>query len=273
MEPVGPLGRRRPKEPGEPQPTERAELPAHLRPMAFAGPLGHPRETRGALQRAGRSATEPAGHRVGPPLIGPAGHPGARSAPGPAEPVRVPAASATMHPAVRRRAQPGRAPAPGEGRGRERDPTRAGSGGQPPVPDGGPGTGTGTGTRLRRVRRADGAPTGPPTAPEPAGPAPQDPTRTGPAPQGPTRTGPARRDPTRTGPAPRDPVRITHRGGVPGFRPGAAARRTGPGKTGPGKTGPGRARPGRAGPVSRTRSSLRSSNPGRAPSCTACRTT
>jgi hypothetical protein len=235
-------GRRRPTEPGGPLPTEHAGLPARLRPMAFAGPLGHPRGKEHARQRDDRSAT------------------------GPAEPARVPAASVAMRPAVRRRARQGRALASSDGQGRGRAPARAAvSGGLPPVPDAGPGTGTGT--RLRRVRRADGAPTGPLNAPEPANPAPRGPTRTDPAPPGPLQTGPGPRGRERTGPAPRGQVRITRRGAAPGFRrPTAAARRTGPGKTGPGRAPHARARRGRAGRASRTPSSLPSSIPRRAPS-------
>ncbi len=272
MEAVGPLGRRRPKETEGPLPTERAVLPARLRPTAFAGPLGHPRGTERVRQRAGRSATEPAGHQVGPRQMGPAGHPDVRSVLGLAEPARTPAASAAMRLAGWRRARAGRAPASIEGQGRGRDPARAESGDQPPVPSAG--LGTGTGTTLRRVRRADGAPTGPLNAPVPADPAPPGLTRTDPAPPGLTRTDPAPPGLTRTDPAPRDPVRITRRGAVPGFRrPRAAARRTGPGKSGPERVSHVRARRGRACPASRTRSPLSNSPPSRAPNCTACRTT
>jgi hypothetical protein len=259
--------------------------------MAFAGPLGHPRGTERTRQRAGRPATEPAGHQVGPPVTGPAGHPvgppvvgpagqpGARSAPGPVEPTRVPPASAAMRLAARRRAQPGNARVRSEDLARGRDLAKAGSGDQPPVPEAGPGIETGTGTMLRRVRRASGATTGPPIAPGPADPEPRGPTRTDPGPRGRQRTDPGlrgreRTDPaprglTRTDPTPRGRVRITRRGGVPGFRgPKAAARRTGPGKTVPGRAPRARARRGRADPASpsRTRSPLRNSTLGRAPS-------
>src|SRR5580658_8748331 len=68
----------------------------------------------------------------------------------------------------------------------------------------------------------------------------------------------------RTAPAPLGLDRITGPRGAPGFpRPTATAW----------PTGPGRAGRGRADPVSRTRSSPRSSTPRYAPSCIACRTT
>jgi hypothetical protein len=283
MEPVEPLGPRRSKEPGGPPPTARVGRPAHLRPMAFAGPLGHPRGTERARQRAGRSATEPAGHQVGPPVTRPAGHQGARSTLGPAEPARVPPASAAMRLAARRRAQPGNARAPSAGQDRGRDLAKAGSGDQPLVLEVGPGIETGTGTRLRCVRRANGAPNGAPTgplnAPGPADPGPRgrersDPRpghreRTDPAARGRERTDPAARGRERTDPGPRGRVRITRRGGVPGFRrPRAVARGTALGKTVPGRARRTRVRHGRAGPASpsRTRSPLRNSTPRRAPS-------
>ena len=77
MEPVGPLGRRRPKEPGGPQPDARRGSAPDGPPTCRrwrAGPLGRPPKTR-AGQRAGRSAPGPAGpaalRPAGPAAFGP----------------------------------------------------------------------------------------------------------------------------------------------------------------------------------------------------------
>src|SRR5579872_5028779 len=276
--------------------TVRGAGPGHRPVTARALALGPRPVTVGDLALGLRPATPRAGpggplpSRVGQRPTGPGAHPGDPSAPGPAEPARVPAVSAAIRLLVRGSARTRRAPASSENHcqgqhgDRGRGPARAGAGGQPLVP--GAGRGTGTRTRPRRVRHAAGPPTAPPNVPRPAGPGPHDPTATAPAPQsrgGRTDTGP--RDPTRTGPAPggrgrtgpgaRDPTLIAPapqgRGRTgPGHRSPARITRPGAGRTGPGT---GRTRGGQADPVSRTRSSRPSLLPRRAPSCTACRTT
>jgi hypothetical protein len=238
VEPVGPLGRRRPKDPGGPLPTEHAGLLVRPRPMVRAARLGHRCGRELARQRAGRSAPELA-------------------APEPKAPARAPAPSAVPRPAARRRARPQKALASNEDRGPDPAQGREGIDGRPPVPHDGPGTGTQTGIETELLC-AGGAPTGPPNAPAlvdlaPPGPIPTDLAPRGPiptdlAPQGLIPTDPAPRGPTPTDPAARGPDRITRRGAAPGYRrPTATARRTGPAKAGPARTGPARIGPSKTG--------------------------